>query len=123
MAAVGDTPTRVTFASAAPATEPIDNAAYLSAFPEVELRAFVLLRGEHPDALEGSHPHKRIQVWRIHRVTLRASLAIWSVDPAIVCARFEAGPRAAVGSPIGILQMKRTARALLSGPGVPIARK
>ena len=35
MAAVGDTPTRVTFASAAPATEPIDNAAYLSAFPEV----------------------------------------------------------------------------------------
>jgi hypothetical protein len=35
MAAVGDTPTRVTFASAAPATEPIDNAAHLSAFPEV----------------------------------------------------------------------------------------
>ena len=34
MAAVGDTPTRVTFASAAPATQPIDNAAYLSAFPE-----------------------------------------------------------------------------------------
>ena len=35
MAAVGDIPTRVTFASAASATEPIDNAAYLSAFPEV----------------------------------------------------------------------------------------
>ncbi len=35
MAAVGDTPTRVTFASAAPTTQPIDNAAYLSAFPEV----------------------------------------------------------------------------------------
>src|SRR5438874_9259649 len=34
MAAVGDTPTRVTFASAAPATQPIDNAAYRSAFPE-----------------------------------------------------------------------------------------
>ena len=34
VAAVGDTPTRVTFASAAPATQPIDNAAYLSAFPE-----------------------------------------------------------------------------------------
>ena len=34
MAAVGDTPTRVTFASAAPATQPIDNAAHLSAFPE-----------------------------------------------------------------------------------------
>jgi hypothetical protein len=35
MAAVGDTPTRVTSASAAPATQPIDNAAYLSARPEV----------------------------------------------------------------------------------------
>jgi hypothetical protein len=35
MAAVGDTPTRVTFASAAPTTQPIDNAAYLSAFPDV----------------------------------------------------------------------------------------
>ncbi len=35
MAAVGDTPTRVTFASAAPTTQPIDNASYLSAFPEV----------------------------------------------------------------------------------------
>src|SRR4029077_18720134 len=35
MAAVGDTPTRVTFASAAPATQPIDNAAYLSPRPEV----------------------------------------------------------------------------------------
>src|SRR5438045_3648586 len=34
VAAVGDTPTRVTFASAAPATQPIDNAAYFSAFPE-----------------------------------------------------------------------------------------
>jgi hypothetical protein len=34
MAAVGDTPTRVTFASVAPPTQPIDNAAYLSAFPE-----------------------------------------------------------------------------------------
>jgi hypothetical protein len=35
MAAVGDAPTRVTFASAAPTTQPIDNAAYLSAFPDV----------------------------------------------------------------------------------------
>src|SRR5258706_2947022 len=35
MAAVGDTPTRVTSASAAPATQPIDNAAYLSARPGV----------------------------------------------------------------------------------------
>jgi len=35
MAAVGDTPTRVTFASAAPATQPRDNAPYLSALPEV----------------------------------------------------------------------------------------
>src|SRR6476469_9686591 len=35
MAAVGDTPTRVTFASAAPPAQPIDNAAFLSAFPEV----------------------------------------------------------------------------------------
>jgi len=35
MAAVGDTPTRVTFASAAPATQPSDNAPYLSALPEV----------------------------------------------------------------------------------------
>jgi hypothetical protein len=35
MASVGDTPTRVTFASAAPATPPIDNAAYLSTFPDV----------------------------------------------------------------------------------------
>jgi Transglycosylase SLT domain len=35
MAAVGDTPTRVTFASAAPTPQPIDNTAYLSAFPEV----------------------------------------------------------------------------------------
>ena len=34
MAAVGDPPTRVTFASAAP-TQPIDNSAYFSAFPEV----------------------------------------------------------------------------------------
>jgi hypothetical protein len=33
-AAVGDTPTRVTFASAAPATQPSDNAPYLSALPE-----------------------------------------------------------------------------------------
>jgi hypothetical protein len=35
MAAVGDTPRRVTSASAAPATQPIDNAAYLSARREV----------------------------------------------------------------------------------------
>jgi Transglycosylase SLT domain len=35
MAAVGDTPTRVTFASAAPAAPAIDNAAYLSTFPDV----------------------------------------------------------------------------------------
>src|SRR5712664_4218030 len=35
MAAVGDTPARVTFASAAPSTPPIDNAAYLSSFPDV----------------------------------------------------------------------------------------
>jgi hypothetical protein len=35
MAAVGDTPTRVTFASAAQATQPIDNAPYLLALPEV----------------------------------------------------------------------------------------
>src|SRR6202165_319253 len=35
MASVGDTPTRVTFASAAPATPPVDNAAYLSTFPNV----------------------------------------------------------------------------------------
>jgi hypothetical protein len=35
MAAVGDTPTRVTFASAAQATQPIDNAPYPSALPEV----------------------------------------------------------------------------------------
>jgi Transglycosylase SLT domain len=35
MASAGDTPTRVTFASAAPATPPIDNAAYLSTFPDV----------------------------------------------------------------------------------------
>ena len=34
MAAVGDTPARVTFASAAPVTPPIDNAAYLSSFPD-----------------------------------------------------------------------------------------
>ncbi len=35
MAAVGDIPTRVTFASAVPAAPPIDNAAYLSTFPDV----------------------------------------------------------------------------------------
>src|SRR6202158_5656550 len=35
MAAVGDTPTRVTFASAAPAAPPIENAAYLLIFPDV----------------------------------------------------------------------------------------
>src|SRR5258707_15550947 len=35
MAAVGATPTGVTLASAAPATQPIDNAPYLSALPEV----------------------------------------------------------------------------------------
>jgi Transglycosylase SLT domain len=35
MAAVGDTPRRVTTASAASATAPVDNAAYLSSFPEV----------------------------------------------------------------------------------------
>src|SRR5260370_8633516 len=35
MAAVGDTPARVTFASAAPSTPPIDNAAHLSSFPDV----------------------------------------------------------------------------------------
>jgi hypothetical protein len=35
MAAVGDTPTRVTFASAALPAQPINNAAFLSAFPEV----------------------------------------------------------------------------------------
>src|ERR1700730_8471199 len=34
MASVGDTPRRVTIASAAPATAPVDNAAYLSSFPE-----------------------------------------------------------------------------------------
>jgi hypothetical protein len=35
MASVGDIPTRVTFASAATAAQPIDNAAYLSTFPDV----------------------------------------------------------------------------------------
>jgi hypothetical protein len=35
MAAVGDTPTRVTLASAVPAAPPTDNAAYLSTFPDV----------------------------------------------------------------------------------------
>src|ERR1700737_993059 len=35
MASVGDTPARLAFASAAPATAPIDNAAYLSSFPDV----------------------------------------------------------------------------------------
>jgi hypothetical protein len=35
MAAVGDTPTRVTVASAATAAPPVDNAAYLSSFPDV----------------------------------------------------------------------------------------
>jgi Transglycosylase SLT domain len=35
MAAVGDTPAQATFASAAPAARPIDNAAYLSTFPDV----------------------------------------------------------------------------------------
>src|SRR4030081_3063772 len=35
MASVGNTPTRLTFASAAPSTPPIDNAAYLSSFPDV----------------------------------------------------------------------------------------
>jgi hypothetical protein len=35
MAALGDTPTRVTFASVAPAAPAIDNAAYLSTFPDV----------------------------------------------------------------------------------------
>src|SRR3982075_2607540 len=35
MASVGDTPASVTLASAAPATPPIDNAAYLSTFPDV----------------------------------------------------------------------------------------
>src|SRR6202051_3663565 len=34
MAAVGDTPARLAFASAASATAPIDNAAYLSSFPD-----------------------------------------------------------------------------------------
>jgi hypothetical protein len=35
MASVGDTPASVTLASSAPATPPIDNAAYLSTFPDV----------------------------------------------------------------------------------------
>jgi hypothetical protein len=35
MASVGDTPPSLAFASATPATPPIDNAAYLSSFPEV----------------------------------------------------------------------------------------
>jgi hypothetical protein len=35
MASVGDTPASVSLASAAPATAPIDNAAYLSSFPDV----------------------------------------------------------------------------------------
>jgi hypothetical protein len=35
MASVGDTPASVTLASAAPATAPIDHAAYLSTFPDV----------------------------------------------------------------------------------------
>jgi Transglycosylase SLT domain len=35
MASVGDIPAGVTFVSAAPATPPIDNAAYLSTFPDV----------------------------------------------------------------------------------------
>jgi hypothetical protein len=35
MASAGDTPTHVTFASAAPAAPAIDNAAYLSTFPDV----------------------------------------------------------------------------------------
>jgi hypothetical protein len=35
MAAVGDTPTRVTVASAATAAPPVDNAAYLSSFPDI----------------------------------------------------------------------------------------
>jgi Transglycosylase SLT domain len=34
MASVGDTPARLAFAGAAPATPPIDNAAYLSSFPD-----------------------------------------------------------------------------------------
>src|ERR1700687_5249088 len=34
MAAVGDTPTRVTFATAVPAAAAVDNAAYLSTFPD-----------------------------------------------------------------------------------------
>jgi hypothetical protein len=36
MASAGDTPTHVTFASAAPAAPAIDNAAYLSTFPDVQ---------------------------------------------------------------------------------------
>jgi hypothetical protein len=35
MASVGDTPTRVTFASATPASPPVDNAAYLSTFSDI----------------------------------------------------------------------------------------
>jgi hypothetical protein len=35
MAAVGETPARVTMASATPAAAPVDNAAYLSTFPDV----------------------------------------------------------------------------------------
>src|SRR3981081_2420458 len=35
MASVGDTPASVTLASSAPSTPPIDNAAYLSSFPDV----------------------------------------------------------------------------------------
>src|SRR4051812_27662808 len=44
------------------------------------------------DALEGSQSHKRITVWLFHWVGLRALLAIWSLDPAIVRSGFEMRP-------------------------------
>src|SRR3984893_7808518 len=50
MASVGDVPAGATLASAAPATAPIDNAAYLSSFPDVRSATPVTMASASPAA-------------------------------------------------------------------------
>ncbi len=56
MAAFGDTPASVVLASAAPAAPPIDNAAYLSTFPDVRAVTPVTMASASPDSSAPSDP-------------------------------------------------------------------
>jgi hypothetical protein len=56
MAAVGDVPSNVALASAAPATAPINNAAYLSTFPDVRANAPVTMASNTTNSSPPSDP-------------------------------------------------------------------